>query len=85
MATHSIILAWRIPWTEEAGGPQSIGSQSQTQIRDIACTHACKKFRLDLVAVRRQLRDFKLCTKQSQTTVCHDWAKGPIRRNGSEK
>ena len=27
MATHSRILAWRIPWTEEPGGPQSIGSQ----------------------------------------------------------
>ena len=27
MATHSSILAWRIPWTEELGGLQSIGSQ----------------------------------------------------------
>ena len=27
MATHSDILAWRIPWTEEPGGLQSIGSQ----------------------------------------------------------
>ena len=27
MATHSSILAWRIPWTEEAGGLQSMGSQ----------------------------------------------------------
>ena len=30
MAIHSSILAWRIPWTEEPGGLQSIGSQSQT-------------------------------------------------------
>ena len=28
MATHSSILAWRIPWTEEPGGPQSLGLQS---------------------------------------------------------
>ena len=28
MATHSSILAWRIPWTEEPGGLQSIGSQT---------------------------------------------------------
>ena len=28
MATHSSILAWEIPWTEEAGGLQSMGSQS---------------------------------------------------------
>ena len=27
MATHSSILAWRIPWTEEPGGPQSMESQ----------------------------------------------------------
>ena len=27
MAVHSSILAWRIPWTEEPGGQQSIGSQ----------------------------------------------------------
>ena len=27
MATHSSILAWRIPWTEEPGGLPSIGSQ----------------------------------------------------------
>ena len=27
MATHSSILAWKIPWTEEPGGPQSMGSQ----------------------------------------------------------
>ena len=27
MATHSSILAWRIPWTEDPGGPQSMGSQ----------------------------------------------------------
>ena len=27
MATHSSILAWRIPWTEEPGGLQSRGSQ----------------------------------------------------------
>ena len=27
MATHSSILAWRIPWTEEPGGLQSISSQ----------------------------------------------------------
>ena len=27
MATHSSILAWEIPWTEESGGMQSMGSQ----------------------------------------------------------
>ena len=27
MATHSSVLAWRIPWTEESDGLQSLGSQ----------------------------------------------------------
>ena len=31
MATHSIILAWRIPWTKEPGGPQFMGSQRVRQ------------------------------------------------------
>ena len=35
MATHSSTLAWKIPLTEEPGGPQSKGSQkSQTQLSD---------------------------------------------------
>ena len=33
-ATHSSIHAWKIPWTEEPGGLQSMGSQSQTRLSD---------------------------------------------------
>ena len=32
MATHSSILAWKIPWMEKPGGLQSMGSQSQTRL-----------------------------------------------------
>ena len=32
MATHSSILAWRIPWTKEPGGLQSLGSQRVNRI-----------------------------------------------------
>ena len=39
MATHSNILAWRIPWTEEPRGLQSMGSQkSWTQLSDSTIT-----------------------------------------------
>ena len=38
MANHSSILAWKIPWTEEAGGLQSKGSQRATE-RVRAHTH----------------------------------------------
>ena len=35
VATHSSILAWRVPWTEEPGRLQSMGSQkSQTGLSD---------------------------------------------------
>ena len=35
MATHSSILAWRIPWTEESGRLQSTGvTKSQTQLSE---------------------------------------------------
>ena len=39
MATHSSILAWRIPWTEEPGGLQSTGvTKSRTQLSDFTFT-----------------------------------------------
>ena len=34
MAFHSSILAWKIPWTEEPGGPQSTGSQRWIRLSD---------------------------------------------------
>ena len=38
MATHASILAWKIPWTEEPGGPQSMGLQSRTRLSDFTFT-----------------------------------------------
>ena len=46
MATHSSTLAWKIPWTEEPGGLQSVGSQSRTRLNDFTFTfhfHALEK------------------------------------------
>ena len=46
METHSSILAWRIPWTEEPGRPQSIGSQGvRHDWSDLACMHMCQILR----------------------------------------
>ena len=45
MATHSSILAWKIPWTQEPGGLQFKGSQeSDTTESDLACTHMVPSF-----------------------------------------
>ena len=46
MAPHSSTLAWRIPWTEEPGGLQPMGSQSQRRLSDFTFTfhfHAIDK------------------------------------------
>ena len=48
MATHSIVLAWRVPWTKEPGGLQSMGHKwvgqwlhnSKTYLLHILCLHA---------------------------------------------
>ena len=38
MAPHSSTLAWKIPWMEEPGGLQSIGSLSQIRLSDFTFT-----------------------------------------------
>ena len=46
MATHSSTLAWKIPWMEDPGGLQSMGSLSQTRLSDSTFTfhfHALEK------------------------------------------
>ena len=46
MAPHSSTLAWKIPWMEEPGRLQSMGSQSETQLSDFNFTfhfHALEK------------------------------------------
>ena len=40
VATHTSVLVWRIPQTEESGGLQSMGSQSQTWLKRLS-THTC--------------------------------------------
>ena len=41
MATHSSILAWRIPWTEEPGGLQSMGlHRVECDLSNLALMHA---------------------------------------------
>ena len=46
MAPHSSTLAWKISWTEEPGGLQSMGSLSRTRLSDFTFTflfHALEK------------------------------------------
>ena len=43
MVTHSCVLAWRIPWTEEPGGLRSMGhtEADTTEVTEHTHTHTC--------------------------------------------
>ena len=52
MATHSSVLAWRIPWTEEPGGLQPTGSHRVDTTKRLTLSlsfHRAGKFHLGLV------------------------------------
>ena len=71
MATHSSTLAWQIPWTEESGGLQSMGSQTVRKVsatkqqQQNPCTKQCKQVcaqSLSRVRLFRDLtQDWNLC------------------------
>ena len=64
MAPHSSVLAWEIPWTEEPGGLQSMGSQSQTRLKQLnvyavsslspLCIPALHSYRVCLFKISRR-------------------------------
>ena len=54
MAIHSSILAWRIPWTEEPGGFQSIGSHRVGHdFSDLAAAAAANKTPISFILFKR--------------------------------
>ena len=62
MATHSSILAWRIPWTAEPGGLQPIGSQRvRNDWSDLAHTHSMSsiKWKVERVFLHRILNSIR--------------------------
>ena len=52
MATHSSILVWRIPETEEPGGLLSMGSQSWTRLKQLSSSSRKDGLSLNLVVLR---------------------------------
>ena len=54
MTTHSSILAWKIPWTEEAGGLQSMGSQKVRH--NLVAKHALMTYSLHAVHLKCMVR-----------------------------
>ena len=55
MAPHSSILDWKIPWIEEPGRLQSMGSQSQTQLSDFTSLQGAEDGQASITWVPEQL------------------------------
>ena len=49
ISTHSSILAWKIPWTEEPGGPWSMGCKKLDVTEVIGHTWACIKLTMGTI------------------------------------
>ena len=63
MATHSSILAWRIPWTEEPGGLWSIGLKRIGHDRsNLPCTRTCRASWASLVGKNLPANAGDLCS-----------------------
>ena len=96
MATHSSILAWRIPWTEELGGLLSIGSvKSQTRKSTHTHTHtrtvnhrvnvtACQMIKTITQEVGRTQEGTQTVTKECNYTIdeCHNHTEGGGKKGG---
>ena len=52
MATHSSVLAWRIPGTGEPGGLPSMGSHSQTRLKRLSSSSSSSKLILNVVGTK---------------------------------
>ena len=51
MATHSSVLAWRIPGTGEPGGLPSMGSQSRTRLKRLSSSSSSSQFTSNFATV----------------------------------
>ena len=80
MATHSSILAWRIPWTEEPGGLAHVVAKSQTHLATNAHFHlGCFHFLFDFfLAAPLGMRDLSAPTRD-QTCAPEVEARSPTQ------
>ena len=76
MATHSSILAWRIPWTEEPGGLQSMGLQRVGQDRVTKNRPLTKNFYFSwfLISIPEHI-----CAGMSAQKIFQSWARSGVR------
>ena len=77
MATHSSILAWRIPGMGEPGGLPSMGSQSWTQLKRLSSIHYLKKkseiFPVALYLQISQIPNMKILSSPITHLITSSW------------
>ena len=79
MATHSSTVAWRISWTEEPGGLQSMGSQRVGHDwSNLARTHACHPHKFKWLTSLLFYEMFNVCLLPVETHKCPwtEWERG---------
>ena len=90
MATHSLILAWRIPRTEKPGGLQSMGLQSLIQLKRLSTMSRNKSTPVSNCYSTESLplpcssgqNEFQIggksvCLEAHQIALCNSWIWGP--------
>ena len=71
MATHSSILAWKIPWTEEPGGLQSMGSQESNMIQQLNHTPSMN---MDYLFIQFFLISIIRVAHQASLSITNYWS-----------
>ena len=90
MATHSSILAWRVPWTEEPGGLQSMGLQRIGHKWGTNFHFHFSRFAWAFIWLSNSFRDLSLCTQWTwiwaNSRRCWSTGKpGMLQRMGSQR
>ena len=71
MATHSNVLDWKIPWTEEPGGLQSMGSQSRTGLS--THTHRNKHLQKKKKMRKRKFHTITEWVSRLESRICSSY------------
>ena len=69
-ATHSSILAWKIPWREEPSRLQSMGSQSQTQLQQLSMRGRVAELLVVQIYHKFSKVFVPICTTTSSNFLC---------------
>ena len=84
MVTYSSILAWGIPWTEEPGRLQSMGSQSQTRLSNKHFHYHFHIYTMEYYSSHKKEQNIVICSNMGGSRDCHtEWSNSDKERKMS--